>query len=77
MLTEDSPFEPTLLETAVAYATAMSLRKYNHPESAGFLQMYEARVTQTKAEVDARYNRHSLPTRIIDSYWGNISELDS
>ena len=77
VLTEDSPFEPTLLETAVAYATAMALRKYNHPESAGFLQMYEARVAQTKAEVDARYNRHSLPPRIIDSYWGNISELDS
>jgi len=76
VLTDDSPFEPTIMEAAVAYAASMGLQKYNRPEASAEMQLFEMRVIQVKQEVDARYSRHAPLPRIIDTYNGFIQELD-
>lgn len=76
LITEDSPFEPTIMEMVVLYAAAMGLKKYGNAEGDNLLGQYEARVGQLKGEIDARYQRHSPPPRITDTWNGYIPELD-
>lgn len=73
VLTDDSPFEPTIMEAVVFYAAAMALRKVSHPDSGALFQLYEGRVQQIKGEVDSRYQRHAPLPRIQSTF---ISELD-